>query len=149
MHADHAAAAPQRVRVWDWLVRLLHWGLVVCIALSWWSRHDLGPLHERTGYVVIGILVARVVWGFVGSRYARFAQFVKASGPTIAYARAVIARKAPRHIGHNPLGGWMVVALLACLGLLTFTGWLYTTDMFWVMAGSPICTSTRRGCCSD
>ena len=124
-------SAPLKVRVWDWPVRLLHWGLVVCIALSWWSREDLGPLHERTGYVVIGILVARLLWGFVGTHYARFAQFVRAPQATIAYARAALKGKAPRYIGHNPLGGWMVLALLACLTLLTFTGWLYTTDMFW------------------
>ena len=124
-------SAPLKVRVWDWPVRLLHWGLVVCIALSWWSREDLGPLHERTGYVVIGILVARLLWGFVGTHYARFAQFVRAPQATIAYARAALKGKAPRYIGHNPLGGWMVLALLANLGALGFTGWLYTTDMFW------------------
>ena len=124
-------SAPLKVRVWDWPVRLLHWGLVVCIALSWWSREDLGPLHERTGYVVIGILVARLLWGFVGTHYARFAQFVRAPQATIAYARAALKGKAPRYLGHNPLGAWMVLALLATLGLLGLTGWLYTTDMFW------------------
>ncbi len=123
---------PMRLmRVWDAPVRLLHWGLVAAVALSWWSRHDTGPLHERVGYAVIALLAARLAWGFVGSRYARFAQFVRAPGPTLAYARAAIAGHAPRYIGHNPLGAWMVLALLATLGLLGLTGWLYTTDMFW------------------
>lgn len=121
----------RKVRVWDVPVRLMHWGLVVCIALSWWSREDLGPLHERTGYVVIAILVARILWGFAGTPYARFTQFVRSPLTTLTYTRAALHGNAPRYLGHNPLGGWMVMALLACLALLTFTGWLYTTDMFW------------------
>ncbi|MFT3813686.1 MAG: cytochrome b/b6 domain-containing protein [Acidovorax sp.] len=119
------------MRVWDAPVRLLHWGLVAAVATAWWSRNDIGPLHENTGYVVIALLAARLAWGFRGSRYARFAQFVRAPRETLAYARAALAGHAPRYIGHNPLGGWMVLALLANLGLLGFTGWLYTTDMFW------------------
>ena len=121
----------RRVPVWDAPVRLLHWGMVTAVAVAWWSRSDTGPLHERVGYAVITLLAARLAWGFCGSRYARFAQFVRAPRATLAYARAALAGRAPRYIGHNPLGGWMVLALLANLGALGFTGWLYTTDMFW------------------
>lgn len=131
MSAAPSQTPQQTLRVWDGLVRLLHWALVISIAVSWWSRDDLGPTHENTGYVVIGILLTRLIWGFVGSRYARFAQFVRSPRDTLAYAHSAFKGHAPRYIGHNPLGGWMVVALLACLSLLTFTGWLYTTDMFW------------------
>lgn len=119
------------MHVWDIPVRLLHWSLVATVALAWWSSDDTGPLHEYTGYVTIALLAARLVWGFHGSHYARFAQFVRPPRATLAYARAAFAGRAPRYIGHNPLGGWMVLALLANLGLLGFTGWLYTTDMFW------------------
>ena len=119
------------VPVWDAPVRLLHWGMVTAVAVAWWSRSDTGPLHERVGYAVIALLAARLAWGFCGGRYARFAQFVRAPRATLAYARAALAGRAPRYIGHNPLGGWMVLALLANLGALGFTGWLYTTDMFW------------------
>ncbi len=119
------------MRVWDAPVRLLHWGMVATVAVAWWSSDDTGPLHENTGYVVIALLAARLAWGFRGSHYARFAQFVRAPRATLAYARAALAGHAPRYIGHNPLGGWMVLALLTDLGLLGFTGWLYTTDMFW------------------
>ena len=52
-------------------------------------------------------------------------------GATWAYLRGVLKGTAPRYIGHNPLGGWMVLALVSCIGLLGFTGWLYNTDMFW------------------
>ena len=119
------------MRVWDAPVRLLHWGQVAAVALAWWCSDDTGPLHEYIGYGAIALLAARLGWGFAGSRYARFAQFVRAPGATLAYARAALAGHAPRYIGHNPLGGWMVLALLANLGALGFTGWLYTTDMFW------------------
>jgi len=119
------------MKVWDAPVRLLHWGLVASVAVLWWSRHDTGPLHENTGYVLIALIAARLAWGFCGGRYARFAQFVRAPRATLAYARAALAGRAPRYLGHNPLGGAMVLALLANLGALCATGWLYTTDMFW------------------
>ena len=119
------------MRVWDAPVRLLHWGQVAAVALAWWASDDTGPLHEYIGYGAIALLAARLGWGFAGSRYARFAQFVRSPRVTLAYARTAVAGRAPRYIGHNPLGGWMVLALLANLGALGFTGWLYTTDMFW------------------
>lgn len=119
------------VPVWDALVRLLHWGLVAAVAVAWWSSDDTGALHERVGYAVIALLATRLAWGFCGSHYARFAQFVRAPRATLAYARAAIAGHAPRYLGHNPLGAAMVLALLANLGALCFTGWLYMTDMFW------------------
>ncbi|GKS75159.1 cytochrome b/b6 domain-containing protein [Acidovorax sp. SUPP950] len=117
--------------MWDAAVRLLHWSLVASVAAAWITRHRLGPLHENLGYAALAIACARVAWGFAGRHHARFAQFVRGPAATWAYARAVGAGRAPRHLGHNPLGGWMVVALLGCIGLLGFTGWLYTTDLFW------------------
>ncbi len=118
-------------RVWDAAVRLLHWSLVAAVTAAWMTRSRLGPLHENLGYAALAIAAARTAWGFGGGKYARFAQFVRGPRATWAYARAAGRGHAPRHLGHNPLGGWMVVALLACIGLLGFTGWLYTTDLFW------------------
>ncbi|MBS0508097.1 MAG: cytochrome b/b6 domain-containing protein [Proteobacteria bacterium] len=120
-----------RLRVWDLPVRLLHWSLVAAVAVAWYSRHDSGALHEITGYLLLALLAARLAWGFCGNRYARFAQFVRTPRATLVYARAAFGGRAPRYLGHNPLGGWMVLALLANLGLLGATGWLYTTDRFW------------------
>lgn len=118
-------------RVWDLPVRLLHWTLVPTIAAAWVTSSRLGPAHEILGYIASGLMGARVLWGFVGSRYARFTQFVRTPDTTRRYLRSVLAAHAPRYIGHNPLGGWMVLALLGCVAALGFTGWLYTTDMFW------------------
>ena len=76
-------------------------------------------------------MVLRVRWGFAGSRYARFVQFVLAPRATLSYLRTVVAHGEPRYLGHNPLGAWMVIALLGCVAGLAFTGWLYRTDAYW------------------
>lgn len=119
------------LKVWDRPVRLLHWSLVSLVAATWWTGGTSGPLHERLGYAVLAVVLARLLWGFTGSRYARFAQFVRSPSVTLGYLRQVLRAQAPRHIGHNPLGGWMVLALLVCAGALGVTGVLYTTDWLW------------------
>ena len=120
-----------RIRVWDALVRVLHWSLVLSVATAWLTRHSPGRWHEWLGYAALAIVAARVAWGFLGSRYARFADFVRAGRVTSAYARDVLAHREARYLGHNPLGGWMVLALLVLVALVGFTGWLYTTDRYW------------------
>ena len=122
---------PARVPVWDAAVRVLHWSLVLTVAAAWLTRHSPGRWHEWIGYATLAIVAARTSWGFAGRSYARFSDFVRAPSPTAAYTRDLLARREPRFIGHNPLGGWMVVALLAMVALVGFTGWLYTTDRFW------------------
>ena len=112
-------------------MRALHWALVATLGAAWWTGGSTGWVHEVLGYAAGAIVAARLVHGFTGGRYARFAQFVHAPRATQAYLRAVIAGRAPRHLGHNPLGGWMVVALLACAAALSLTGWLYVTDWLW------------------
>lgn len=125
-----------RALVWQWPVRLLHWLLVALVSGAWLTRQELGDTHLYFGYAAVAIVALRLLWGgranpFSLNLYASFSQFVRAAGPTWRYARAVFTGAAPRYIGHNPLGGWMVVALLGCLTALAFTGWLYMTDMFW------------------
>lgn len=122
------------LNVWDPLVRIAHWSLAASVILAWVSHEGGNPLHdwhEVFGYVALGIVAVRLPWGFIGTRYARFAQFVRAPAAVLGYARAVLTRTEPRHIGHNPLGGWMVVALLAAVVLASGSGWLYVTDRFW------------------
>jgi cytochrome b len=126
-----AGAEQRRVRVWDPLVRSGHWTLVLCVLAAWATRHQPGPWHEWFGYAVLGVVGIRVVWGWCGTRHARFGDFVQGPRITLDYARAVLARAEPATLGHNPLGGWMVVALLSTLGLVCGTGWLYTTDRYW------------------
>ena len=124
-------AAVTKVAVWDHAVRLMHWTLVLAVAASWITTLAFGKLHQPAGYLALAVVLLRCAWGFAGGRYARFAQFVRGPGATFAYLRLVLRGRAPRHLGHNPLGGWMIVALLACVGGLGLSGWLYTTDAFW------------------
>ncbi|HWH80882.1 MAG TPA: cytochrome b/b6 domain-containing protein [Burkholderiaceae bacterium] len=125
------SAATPTVRVWDRPVRVLHWLLVGSVALSALGLVALFGVHQPAGYVALGAVFVRVTWGVVGGRYARFAQFVRGPRATLRYARAAALGRAPRFVGHNPLGGWMIVALMACIAALALTGWLYTTDAFW------------------
>lgn len=120
-----------RVRVWDRAVRVLHWTLVVSVALSAIGLVALFGVHQPAGYAAFAAVLIRIVWGMVGSRHARFAQFVRGPRASLHYALAVMQNREPRFVGHNPLGGWMVVALMLCIVCLAVTGWLYTTDAFW------------------
>ena len=88
-------------------------------------------VHEWLGYVALAVIAVRIPWGWIGSRYARFGQFVRAPQETIAYAQALAAFREPRYLGHNPLGGWMIVALLVTAAAAGLTGWLSVTDRFW------------------
>ncbi len=119
------------IPIWDPAVRVLHWSLVLTVAAAWLTRHSPGRWHEWLGYATLAIVVARVVWGFIGSSHARFGDFVRSAPFAAAYARAVCSRRERRYIGHNPLGGWMVVALLALVALVDASGWLYTTNRYW------------------
>lgn len=123
-------AAPG-LRVWDRAVRLLHWSLVGAVALAAISTLTWFGAHQTAGYVALALVALRLLWGGVGSRYARWRQFVRGPRTTLRYALAVAQRREPRYLGHNPLGGWMVVALLGCIAGLALTGWLYTTDVLW------------------
>lgn len=128
-HATHDAlqmdaGAPGKVRVWDPLVRVFHWSLVAAFAVAWLSAEELSTLHEVSGYIVAGLVAFRLVWGLVGSRYARFAQFLKGPGDTLAYLGDLTRGRERRYLGHNPAGAAMIVALLVTLAGTAFTGWL-------------------------
>jgi cytochrome b len=125
------STARTAVSVWDPLVRVGHWSLVASIAAAWFTREGFGVWHERIGYAALAIVCVRVVWGFAGPHYARFKSFVRSPAATLDYARRVATASEPRHLGHNPLGGWMIVMLLAYIMLVCLSGWLYTTDRYW------------------
>lgn len=114
------------VRVWDLPTRLFHWALVVLIAISWWSAEN-GAMdwHLRSGLAVLALIVFRLLWGLFGGSTARFAAFVRGPGAVIAYVRG---EGGPTRPGHNPLGGYSVLALLAVLAVQVATG-LFATDV--------------------
>ena len=119
------------VRVWDIAVRLFHWSLVLTFTLAFLSADFSEKLHELSGYIIIGLIGFRLIWGFVGPRHARFGDFVKSPKTTLAYLRDIKAGRAKRYIGHNPAGGAMVVALLLAIATITATGFAMTTNAFW------------------
>ncbi|MCZ2495865.1 cytochrome b [Xylophilus sp. Kf1] len=122
------------MKVWDPLVRVVHWGVAAGIASAWWSLDHAGGWHERLGYAVAALVLVRLAWGLVGSRHARFADFVAGPAATAAYARRLLRGTEERHLGHNPLGGWMALALWAGVLATCLTGWMFTTDAFFGMA---------------
>jgi len=123
------------VKVWDRFVRVAHWSLAVCVLAAWITAEvklkSAERLHEWLGYAALAVIALRLAWGWTGPRYARFGQFVVAPLRVLAYAKAVLRGVEPRYLGHNPLGGWMIVALLATAALASLTGWLSVTDRFW------------------
>lgn len=114
--------AAGRIRVWDPVVRIGHWMLVLLFAVAYLSGEVDGDLHPYTGYGVLGIVSFRLLWGFVGTRHARFAQFLRGPEATIAYLKSFATGRPAHYVGHNPAGGWMVVMLLAMLAMTVWTG---------------------------
>lgn len=123
-HLSVQTKDPTTVRVWDPLVRVFHWGLVAAFATAWLTADEVQPVHEFAGYTVAGLVALRLIWGFAGSRYARFTQFVKGPGATLAYLGSMLRGQERRYLGHNPAGAAMIVALLLTLSGTAFTGWL-------------------------
>ena len=119
------------VPVWDPLVRAFHWSLVVAFFGAYLLGDDGGALHQAFGFGAVGLVTLRLLWGFVGSRHARFSSFVPSKGVLLRYLKDVLAHKEARYLGHNPAGAAMIVALLAAIIATGTSGWLMTTDAFW------------------
>lgn len=116
----------KKLKVWDLAVRLGHWAMAALVlgAFLTADEDETLPLHMRLGLLLLGIVAFRLVWGFVGSRHARFSDFVRSPRAVLAYARQYVRGRPGRHLGHNPLGSVMVLALLGTLLLVTVTGLL-------------------------
>ncbi|HUD27671.1 MAG TPA: cytochrome b/b6 domain-containing protein [Novosphingobium sp.] len=132
-------ANPTTTRIWDPTIRLFHWLLVALIAFSWWSgeQHDM-ERHRLSGYAILALLVFRVFWGFAGPRTARFSSFVRGPGAVLAYVKGLGSRKGHAADGHNPLGGWSVIAMLAAVALMVGAG-LFASDVDGLESG-PLAT---------
>ena len=118
-------------RVWDRFVRFFHWSLVSCVLANYFLVEDGEMLHQWIGYFASGLIVARIVWGFVGSEHARFASFFPTPARLRAHLAAIRSGKPDFHLGHNPLGAVMMLALMVLVLALGVSGFLQTTDAFW------------------
>jgi cytochrome b len=125
------AAGPLRpLKVWDLPTRLFHWLLAALVAASFVTGKIGGnamTYHVRSGLAILVLLLFRLAWGFVGSRSSRFADFLEGPRAVLHYASGLLRPDAPRHLGHNPLGGWSIVAMLAALFIQAGTG-LFAND---------------------
>jgi len=118
------------MRVWDPLVRFMHWALVAAFGVAYFSHGGYLAVHRVSGYVIAGIVVARVAWGFVGSQHARFADFMTGPARLVAYLGLLVRGREPRHVGHNPAGAAMIVVMLLLLAALSVTGVMLDTPRF-------------------
>lgn len=123
-------ASPSRIRVWDLPTRIFHWSLAGLVVFSFTTGRiggDWMAWHLRSGYAIFALVLFRIAWGFVGGGSARFAGFLRGPRAALAYARETLAGRHPIAAGHNPLGGWMVMVLLAALAFQVATG-LFSDD---------------------
>ncbi len=110
------------VRVWDPVVRIGHWTLVCSFFIAYFSEDDFLTLHVWAGYVLGAVVLFRLLWGLIGTRHARFSDFLYSPGKVITYLKNLRKGTADHYLGHNPAGGVMIILLLVMLGATTYTG---------------------------
>jgi cytochrome b len=127
-----------KIRVWDPFVRLFHWSLVSCFIIAYLSGEEESLVHIYAGYAVIALVLSRIIWGFIGTKYARFKQFSYSPTSALKYLKD-FAFGQPRHYtGHNPAAAWMIFALLLCLVITSVSGLkVYGIEGYGPMASSP------------
>jgi len=121
---------PRSVRVWDFPTRLFHWLLVIFVIISFVTGNIGGnaiQYHEWSGFTILSLLLFRLVWGFIGSRESRFMTFIRGPSAVVRYATTLLRSDSTHYPGHNPLGGWSIIAMLFALLVQAGTG-LFAND---------------------
>jgi cytochrome b len=110
------------IRVWDPLVRFFHWALVSAFTIAYITEEDFLTVHSWAGYLILMLLCIRLAWGFLGTRYARFSDFLYSPKKIIQFLKDTSRLNAKRYLGHNPAGGAMVLLLMFSLLITTTSG---------------------------
>ncbi|MFK5893379.1 MAG: cytochrome b/b6 domain-containing protein [Pseudomonadota bacterium] len=110
------------IKVWDPLVRFFHWSLVLLFFIAFITEDDFLRIHSFAGYIILSLVCFRILWGFIGSRYARFSNFIYSLKNIKQFVKEILLFKAKRYIGHNPAGGAMIILLMSSLLICTITG---------------------------
>lgn len=119
------------VRVWDMPTRLFHWTIVISLGLSWWTaENDAMDWHRTFGLVALGLILFRLIWGFIGGSTARFSSFLRSPASILAYLHS----NGPRRAGHNPLGAYSVIAMILLIMVQVGTG-LFAVDVDGIESG--------------
>jgi len=121
----------KNVRIWDPFVRIFHWSLVVGFAANALITDPESKIHEYIGYAIVALVAARLVWGFVGSQYARFSSFTPSLDAILGQMRDMATGRRRIHLGHTPLGALMIFNLLGAMLAIGATGYMMTTNAFW------------------
>lgn len=122
-----------KIKVWDIFIRFFHWSLVGLFAANIFVVDDESKVHHYVGYAILALLIARILWGIVGSQYARFINFPPSLSASFEQATEMVtsSKSHKTHIGHTPLGALMIYNIIITLLVIIATGYLMTTDMFW------------------
>lgn len=131
MKTVSASPAEPRTLVWDAPVRVFHWLIVLSFAVAWLSAESerWQLVHVTAGYTMAGLVAFRLLWGLVGTRHARFGDFVRGPRAVLGYLKSLVGGRPEHHAGHNPAGGLAIVALLVLAALVTVTGWANYSEL--------------------
>ena len=134
----------QTVKVWDLPTRLFHWILVMLMIAQWLTAENDSTIqyHILGGYAVLVLVLFRVIWGFTGSDTARFRDFIRGPGAALAFVKALLRGETPLYLGHNPMGGWSIVAMLVLLLIQAGTGLFANDD---IMTEGPLYGWVSKG----
>lgn len=134
----------QPVKVWDLPTRLFHWTLVALMIAQWLTAQNSGAMdyHLWGGYAVLTLVLFRLIWGVVGSETARFGAFVRGPGAALDYVKALLRGETPLYLGHNPMGGWSIVAMLVLLLIQAGTGLFANDD---ILIEGPLYSWVSKG----
>lgn len=109
-------------KVWDPLVRIFHWTLVLAFMIAYITEEDFLPIHTFAGYTLLGLIAFRIIWGLIGTRHARFSDFIYSPATIKQFLKDTMSLKAKRYLGHNPAGGAMILMMIISLLITSISG---------------------------